>query len=45
MKKIYLWARYSNPSEVAQALSQGLIDKAQAHALNWKHPMLNPVSV
>jgi hypothetical protein len=45
MKKIYLWARYSNPSEVAQALQQGLIDKAQAHALNWKHPMLNPVSV
>ena len=45
MKKIYLWARYSNPSEVAQALSQGLIDKAQAHALNWKHPMLNPTSV
>jgi hypothetical protein len=45
MKKIYLWARYSNPSEVAQALSQGLIDKAQAHALNWKHPMLSPFSV
>ena len=45
MKKIYLWARYSNPSEISQALSQGLIDKAQAHALNWKHPMLSPVSV
>jgi hypothetical protein len=45
MKKIYLWARYSSPSEVAQALSQGLIDKGQAHALNWKHPMLSPVSV
>jgi hypothetical protein len=45
MKKLYLWARYSNPSEVAQALSQGLIDKGQAHALNWKHPMLSPVSV
>jgi hypothetical protein len=45
MKKLYLWARYSNPSEVAQALSQGLIGKEQAHALNWKHPMLSPVSV
>ncbi|HEX4582891.1 MAG TPA: hypothetical protein VH139_12590 [Acidobacteriaceae bacterium] len=45
MKRIYLWARYSNPSEVAQALSRGLIDKGQAHALNWKHPMLSPVSV
>jgi hypothetical protein len=45
MKKLYLWARYSNPSEVAQALSQSLIGKEQAHALNWKHPMLSPVSV
>jgi hypothetical protein len=45
MKKLYLWARYSNPAEVSQALSQGLIDKGQAHALNWKHPMLSPVSV
>ena len=45
MKKLYLWARYSNPFEVAQALSQGVIDKGQAHALNWKHPMLSPVSV
>jgi hypothetical protein len=45
MKKIYLWARYSNPSEVGQALSHGLIDKAQAHALNWKHPMFSPLSV
>ena len=45
MKKIYLWARYSNPTEVAHALSQGLIDKAQAHALNWKHPMFSPLSV
>jgi hypothetical protein len=45
MKKIYLWARYSNPSEVGQALSQGLIDKGQAHALNWKHPMFSPLSV
>ena len=45
MKKLYLWARYSNPTEVAKALSQGLIDKAQAHALNWKHPMLSPMSV
>ena len=45
MKKLYLWARYTNPSEVAHALSQGLINKAQAHALNWKHPMFSPVSV
>jgi hypothetical protein len=45
MKRIYIWARYSNPSEVAQALTQHLITREQAHALNWKHPMLSPVSV
>ncbi|MGA9716678.1 MAG: hypothetical protein WBQ79_00230 [Acidobacteriaceae bacterium] len=45
MKKIYLWARYSNPSQVGHALSQGLISKEQAHALNWKHPMFSPLSV
>ena len=42
MKKLYLWARYTNP---AQALSQHLITREQAHAIAWKHPMLNPVSV
>ena len=42
MKKLYLWARYTNP---AQALSQHLISKEQAHAIAWKHPMLSPVSV
>ncbi len=42
MKKLYLWARYTNPS---QALSQHLITKEQAHAIAWKHPMLSPASV
>jgi hypothetical protein len=42
MKKLYLWARYTNP---AQALSAHLISKEQAHAIAWKHPMLNPASV
>jgi hypothetical protein len=42
MKKLYLWARYTNP---AQALSQHLISREQAHAIAWKHPMLSPVSV
>jgi hypothetical protein len=45
MKKLYLWARYTTPAEIADALSKGLIDKGQAHAIAWKHPMLNPVSV
>ncbi len=42
MKKLYLWARYTNPGP---ALAQHLITKEQAHAIAWKHPMLNPVSV
>jgi hypothetical protein len=45
MKKLYLWARYSGPTEVGHALSQHLISREQAHDLNWKHPMLSPVSV
>jgi hypothetical protein len=45
MKKLYLWARYSSPAEVGHALSQHLISREQAHDLNWKHPMLSPVSV
>jgi hypothetical protein len=45
MKKLYLWARYSKPVEVGHALSQHLISGEQAHDLNWKHPMLSPVSV
>jgi hypothetical protein len=42
MKKLYLWAKYTNSAE---ALRQHLISKEQAHAIAWKHPMLNPVSV
>ena len=45
MKKLYLWARYTTPSAIADALSGGLLDKAQAHAIAWKRPMLSPVSV
>jgi hypothetical protein len=45
MKKLYLWARYTTPAEIADALSKGLIDKGQAHAIAWKHPMLNPFSI
>jgi hypothetical protein len=45
MKKLYLWARYSSPAEVGHALSLQLLSREQAHDLNWKHPMLSPVSV
>src|SRR5580698_9979689 len=42
MKKLYLWAQYS---DAAAALSQHLITREQAHAIAYKHPMLNVTSV
>ncbi len=39
MKKLYLWAQVS---DVAAALKSGLINEAQAHAIEFKRPMLNP---
>ena len=39
MKKLYLWARFS---DAAAALKAGLITEGEAHAIEWKHPMLNP---
>ncbi len=44
MKKLYLWAQVdgSNPSNVAAAMKAGLINEAQAHAIVFKRPMLQP---
>lgn len=42
MKKLYLWAKYSN---AAEAYRQHLITHEQAHAIAYKHPMLNVPSV
>jgi hypothetical protein len=42
MKKLYLWAQYTNVSDTAAALKNGLITEMQAHCLNFKRPMLNP---
>jgi hypothetical protein len=42
MKKLYLWAQYSDP---AQALRQHLINHEQAHAIAYKRPMLGITSV
>jgi hypothetical protein len=42
MKKLYLWAKFSNPAE---AYRQHLITHEQAHAIAYKHPMLNVPSV
>jgi hypothetical protein len=39
MKKLYLWAAVS---DAAGALKSGLINEAQAHAIEFKRPMLNP---
>src|ERR1700748_2430117 len=42
MKKLYLWAQYSNPAE---AFRQHLITHEQEPAIAYKHPMLNVPSV
>jgi len=44
MGKLYLWAQVdgSKPSEVAAALKSGFINEAQAHAIEFKRPMLSP---
>jgi hypothetical protein len=44
MKRLYLWARYTNVSDTMAALKAGLINEAQAHCLNFKRPMLNPTT-
>jgi hypothetical protein len=44
MKKLYLWAQYTNVSDTANALKSGLINELQAHCLDFKRPMLNPVT-
>ncbi len=44
MKRLYLWAQYTNPNDTAAALKQGLINEAQAHCLDFKRPMLNPTT-
>ena len=41
LKKLYLWAAISDP---AQSLRAGVITDAEAHAIEWKHPMLNPLT-
>ncbi|MDR3793267.1 MAG: hypothetical protein P4L03_07795 [Terracidiphilus sp.] len=41
MKRLYLWAQVS---DAAGALKNGLISDAQAHAIEFKRPMLNPAT-
>ena len=44
MGKLYLWAQVNgaDPRNVADALKAGFINDAQAHAIAFKRPMLNP---
>jgi hypothetical protein len=42
IKRLYLWALYTNPTDTATALKNGAISEIQAHCLNFKRPMLNP---
>jgi hypothetical protein len=44
MKKLYLWAQYTSVSDTAQALQAGLINEVQQHCLDFKRPMLNPLT-
>jgi hypothetical protein len=41
LRKLYLWAAVS---DVAAALKSGWINEAQAHAIAFKRPMLNPTA-
>lgn len=41
MKKLYLWAAVT---DVGAALKSGLITEFQAHCIEFKRPMLNPVA-
>ena len=45
MKKLYLWAAYSTVEATEQGLLSKALNESQAHALNYKRPMLNPTSV
>ncbi|HUA91347.1 MAG TPA: hypothetical protein VL991_02210 [Terracidiphilus sp.] len=44
MKKLYLWAVYTTREATESALQAGRISEIQAHCLNFKRPMLNPVT-
>ena len=45
MKKLYLWAAYSTTEATEQGVLSKALTETQAHALNYKRPMLSPVSV
>ena len=44
IKHLYQWAMFTSVSATAEALKNGLINESQAHCLNFKRPMLNPMT-
>ncbi|CAN5571351.1 hypothetical protein BH10ACI4_BH10ACI4_13770 [soil metagenome] len=44
-KKLYLWAAYTTPEATEHGLLSKALNESQAHALNFKRPMLSPTSV
>jgi hypothetical protein len=42
VKRLYLWAQFSNSDQTAQALKMGLINEMQKHCIDYKRGMLNP---
>jgi hypothetical protein len=44
MRHLYLWAVYTTKEATESALKSGLITEIQAHCLNFKRPMLNPIA-
>ena len=40
-KQLYLWAAYPTTDSVHDGVKQGILSEIQAHALNYKRPMLN----
>jgi hypothetical protein len=44
-KKLYLWAAFPDVESTEHSLVAKVISEAQAHALNYKRPMLSPLSV
>jgi hypothetical protein len=44
MKRLYLWSRFPTVSDTAVALKSGILTEMQAHCIDFKRPMLNPVA-
>ena len=44
MKKLFLWAQFTNASDTAEAFKNHAISEIQQHCLDFKRPMLNPTT-